>query len=289
MDLNPCQPRRFGGEGLDQSFCFRRMEMANHALDLTGKKFGKLTVVGIAHRDCGVHWHCTCDCGGKKVVHGPSLKSGQVKSCGCLVSEVMADKALDIEGVRFGRLVAVRATSNRRGHCVEWECVCDCGKIHYVGTDKLRSGSTNSCGCLRLEIHTTHGMSQSPEYHAWSRMKARCSNPLDNRWETHGARGILVCERWLESFENFYADMGARPAPSLSLERKDNDGNYTPENCVWATSREQADNRRTTLKIEIEGRVQSLKAWCRELSLPYLRTWKRLYKSGWTIERALQP
>jgi hypothetical protein len=263
--------------------------MGNHALNLTGQKFGKLTAVSIAHRVGGVHWLCSCDCGGEKVVHGPRLKTKKVKSCGCLYAEAGAARAHDLKGLRFGRLLVVKPTGYKRRGCTEWECVCDCGTRHNVGTDKLQSGATKSCGCLRLDNTATHRMTTAPEYGVWSAMKGRCLNQRDNRWATHGARGIRVCDRWLESFENFYADMGPRPSPSLSIERKDNNGDYTPENCVWATDREQADNRRTTLKITIDGRVQSLKAWCRELSIPYLRTWKRLYKSGWTLEKALQP
>ena len=263
--------------------------MANRALELTGQKFGKLTAVRVAHKVGGVHWHCDCDCGGSRVAPGPSLKSGAVRSCGCLVKEVMAGKALDLRGLRFGRLIAVKPMSSRRRNSVEWECLCDCGATHVASVDKLRGGYTRSCGCLRDDTHRTHGMSKSPEYGVWLSMKARCLNPLNARWETHGARGIKVCDEWLNSFENFYADMGARPDPKLSIERKDNDGGYTKENCVWATSREQADNRRTTIRVEIGGQTKSLKAWCRDMGIPYLRTWKRIYLSGWSIERALQP
>lgn len=267
--------------------------MANHALDLAGQKFGRLSVVRVAHKVGGVHWHCTCDCGNVKVARGADIKRGKVKSCGCLKSEfcsvVGASRALDLTGVRFGKLVAVKPTGLRRDRSIEWECACDCGAVSKVAAAKLRDGATKSCGCLRTETHTTHGMSKSPEFAVWYAMKERCSNQLNNRWATHGARGIRVCDRWVNSFENFYSDMGPRPESNLSLERVDNDGDYTPENCVWATDREQAENRRTTIRIEIDGRSQSLKAWCRELSVPYLRTWKRIYRSGWTLERALQP
>lgn len=262
--------------------------MANHALNLTGQRFGKLTAISVAHRNGGVHWNCQCDCGGTKVVYGPKLKQGGVKSCGCLVAESAAERVKDISGLRSGKLTAIKPTGRRR-HGTEWECICDCGKTHIARSSKLTRGEVRSCGCTRGAALRTHGLSKTPEYGAWMSMVLRCTNPLNNRWHTHGARGISVCQRWLDSFEDFLSDMGCKPHPNLSLERKDNDGNYTPGNCTWATSRDQADNRRTTIRIKIDGRVQSLKAWCRELSLPYLRTWKRIYMYGWSLERALQP
>lgn len=194
--------------------------------------------------------------------------------------------AVQIAGTRFGRLVAVKPTVERRRRSVVWECLCDCGVTALVAADKLKSGTTKSCGCLRTEIHTKHGMTETPEFSAWASMRGRCYNPASNRYHTHGARGIKVCDRWLESFENFYTDMGNRPSPSHSLERKDNDGSYEPSNCVWATPQEQAENRRTTLQITVDGTTKSLKAWCRDLGLPYVRTWKRLYRLGWPLNKA---
>lgn len=134
-----------------------------------------------------------------------------------------------------------------------------------------------------------NGDSSLPEYFIWSAMKDRCYNDKCNRWSTHGARGIVVCDRWRNSFKNFYADMGPRIDPKLSLERIDNDGPYSPENCKWATDREQAENRRTTHRITLNGKTQSLKAWCRDFGVPYVRTWKRVFKLKWEIERALKP
>jgi hypothetical protein len=105
---------------------------------------------------------------------------------------------------------------------------------------------------LVREIRTSHGMSQSAEYGCWNNMRLRCTNPNDKVFKHYGGRGISVCERW-ESFENFIADMGKRPSAAHSIEREDVNGNYTPDNCVWATQREQARNRRNTVYIEHEG------------------------------------
>lgn len=265
--------------------------MANHALDITGQRFGRLTVVDVAHRVGGVHWNCTCDCGGVKVAHGPKLKQGQVRSCGCLAHEAPALRAVDLTGHRFGSLLVTKISDKRLGRKKEraWECVCDCGNKRVVSTRNLRKGRSTSCGCTYVNSQKTHGMTKTPEYAVWCSMRRRCTDPTNSRWYTHGGRGIKVCESWMSSFENFIADMGRRPAPSLSIERIDNDGDYTPENCIWATDREQAENRRTTIRIKIDGRIQSLKAWCRELGLPYLKTYKRYVMRGWSLERALQP
>ena len=265
--------------------------MANHALELTGLRFGRLTVIGVAHRIGGVHWKCRCDCGSENVVRGSNLKSGKVKSCGCLARDAALRRSFDLTRLRFGNLTVTQMSDERLGHTKAraWDCVCDCGNKRVVSTNNLRRGVTTSCGCTYGNPRTTHGMSNTPEYGVWVSMRQRCSNPSDSRWHTHGGRGIRVCERWANSFENFINDMGWRPNPALSIERVDNDGDYTPDNCVWATDREQADNRRSTIRIEIYGKVQSLKAWCRELGIPYLRTWKRLIMRGWSLERALQP
>lgn len=196
-------------------------------------------------------------------------------------------KILNLTGRRFSRLVALQPSGARRQRSIEWECMCDCGTLTKVASSKLVSGETRSCGCIRAEIHTTHAMSSTLEYRIWSQMKERCYNPNNSRWPTHGRRGIKVCDRWRNSFENFIADMGARQSQGLSIERLDNDGDYTPQNCIWATSQQQAENRGTTRLIEIDGKRQSLKAWCREVGVPYLRTWKRIAQRGWEPQRAI--
>lgn len=131
-----------------------------------------------------------------------------------------------------------------------------------------------------------HGESnKSKEWEAWASMIQRCTNPKNKRYYSHGARGIRICDRWVNSFVNFLADMGRAPSKEYSLERVDNNGNYNPSNCKWATKVEQANNRRNNIRIEYMGRTQTLKQWCDELSLPYLRVKARIH-AGHSVQEA---
>lgn len=152
---------------------------------------------------------------------------------------------VNLNGLRFNRLVVERKLNERSSNGgVQWECQCDCGGKVVSSSDSLRRGNTQSCGCLRLEKITLHGMRNAPEYRCWSSMKSRCSNPRHRGFKDYGGRGISVCDRW-QVFENFLADMGPRPSDGHSIDRyPNNDGNYEPENCRWATAKQQIDNRR---------------------------------------------
>lgn len=161
-------------------------------------------------------------------------------------------KWIDLTGQRFGRLTVVRrAGSDKHKHRL-YECVCDCGAELHVISLSLKRGTTKSCGCLRNDVTreraTTHGHSAgykfTTEFMCYRGMKKRCTNENNKSYKDYGGRGIKVCDRWLESFENFYADMGSKPSPKHSIDRIDVDGNYEPLNCRWATAEEQVRNKR---------------------------------------------
>jgi hypothetical protein len=151
-------------------------------------------------------------------------------------------KPRDIRNQRFDRLVAISYVTPER-----WLCICDCGTSKVVIGSDLRRGKIRSCGCILRELkktgdlRRTHGASNTPEYRTWSSMINRCNNPKTSYFHRYGGRGIAVCSRWRESFENFFVDMGTRP-PGKTIDRIRVDGNYEPSNCRWATALEQAAN-----------------------------------------------
>jgi hypothetical protein len=187
-------------------------------------------------------------------------------------------KAKDLTGRRFGRLIAIGPVGIYKfstGSYVRWLCKCDCTGETVVISASLVGGHTTSCGCRLAEIKRdvwkntrTHGAAHKiPEYGVWGRMHSRCKNPSDPSYFRYGGRGINVCDRW-KDFANFSADMGLRPSSVHSIERIDNDGNYEPGNCRWATKKEQANNRRTSARITLFGRTQTLAQWAEELGMP---------------------
>ena len=151
-------------------------------------------------------------------------------------------KFQNITGQRFGRLVVVeRQPRTTRRDGVRWVCLCDCGRTMVTLGKRLKTGHTRSCGCLLREMKTTHGMAWTPTWRSWVSMKSRCGDPNSTSYKNYGGRGINVCDQWL-SFEKFIADMGERP-DGRSLDRVNNDGNYEPGNCRWATASQQRRNQ----------------------------------------------
>lgn len=202
----------------------------------------------------------------------------------------MGGRIRDLTGQRFGRLVAVRSCEERRNGSVMWECRCDCGTTLLVRAGYLTFGSTVSCGCYRKDQQraavTTHGGTLRREYRIWAGIRTRCVNEKDKRYHDYGGRGIVICNRWKDSFENFYADMGPRPSPKHSIDRRNNDGPYSPENCRWATEKEQQMNRSTTFYVSYSGKTQNLNVWSQETGIPHKVIYTRMYR-GWSAEKAL--
>ena len=187
----------------------------------------------------------------------------------------------DLTGRQFGRLAVVsRAPTNGRRDAY-WNCICDCGTRVEVKAGSLTYGSSQSCGCLRLEravaTNTRHGQSSTKEYRAWQAMRGRCENRNNKKFAIYGGRGIAVCEAWKASFEAFFADVGPCPTPQHSLDRyPDNNGNYEPGNVRWATAQEQGVNRRATNTVLIGGRDFHVIEVCRLFRVEVFRVVRRL-------------
>lgn len=190
----------------------------------------------------------------------------------------------DITGQRFYRLKVLKFAGYVHHKCglrtPHWECLCACGNRCIVARPSLANGLTRSCGCLHKEVHNagTHGMSHSKAYLAYQGMLQRTSNPKANSYKNYGARGIEVCERWRESFENFYADMGEPPTSSHTLDRKDNDGNYEPDNCRWVTRKTQQRNTRGNRIVHWRGRDMCVAEVAELERVPVARLYQGLYK-----------
>jgi hypothetical protein len=206
----------------------------------------------------------------------------------CLQSVLDGDrvKRRDISGMRFGRLTAIsRLHTDKGGHSV-WLCHCDCGNETEARYGDLRYGRKASCGCLKGIHSRTHGLSKThPLYRIWCDMRHRCMSPGDSGYHKYGARGITVCERWMK-FENFISDMGDRPE-GMQIERKDNNGPYSPENCIWATRAQQARNKRSTILITFNGETLCLLDWCKKLGLKYETIRQRIKRGRWSPLQAL--
>lgn len=200
-------------------------------------------------------------------------------------------------GQRFGRLIIVadagRVLQPSGQSKKVWECLCDCGKKVIVRQGKLRLGTTKSCGCFRVdnttEMRTTHGKHGTTEFNILAGIKQRCLNPNSDAYKHYGGRGITVCDRWLgkDGLENFISDMGPRPSPEHTIDREDNSMGYSPDNCRWATAKEQANNTRRNTFIEFDGQTKTLIEWATIYGIKSSTLCQRLYRSKWTIEKSL--
>lgn len=195
-------------------------------------------------------------------------------------------------GARFGRLTVLAYCQPQPDpKHPRYRCRCDCGTEKTFDGGNIERGVSTSCGCLRVEQlrarSITHGGSNTAEYRIWFDMKERCGNKSKRDFMNYGGRGISVCSRWLGDFAAFYADMGPRPSTKHSIDRKDTNGHYEPDNCRWATATQQRENQRRTRLFTFNGHTGTLKDLARRAGISYTAVHQRVNTLGWTVDKAL--
>lgn len=206
-------------------------------------------------------------------------------------------RLVDITGHTYGRLTVLRRGGSGKRRQAMWACACTCGKTVEVIGRNLRSGNSKSCGCWNDEVRRTrplrHGCAAKgkvkSEYVIWKNIIRRCESPTCASYARYGARGITICGRWRSDFGNFLADMGPRPSRDHSVERVDNDGPYSPDNCRWATRFEQGANKRSNRLLTCQGRTMHLAAWSRESGINRATIETRLDAGVDTFEAIFSP
>lgn len=200
-------------------------------------------------------------------------------------------KPVNITDQRFGRLRAVKLAFRDKHNREHWLFKCDCGQEKAIEKSSVKTGHTKSCGCLQLDnnkiVGITHNKSKTREFKIWLGIKKRCLNRKCHAYKDYGARGIMICDRWLISFEDFLADMGYAPSQFHSIDRIDNNGNYEPSNCKWITRKEQNNNTRRNRIFSYEGKNYTLSNLCDKLGLKYQLIYDRVTKLKWKIEEAI--
>lgn len=198
---------------------------------------------------------------------------------------------IDISGEKYGRLTAIKRLPKENDEKTKWLCKCDCGEVSEVNLSDLRAGKTKSCGCFRRELTSkmreSHKKTDTRLYSIWSSMKTRCYNPKSESYPDYGGRGIKVCDKWKENFEEFYHwanKNGYRE--HLTLDRIENDENYCPENCRWATGLQQGRNKRNNIIIKINNSERLLLEWCEIFGIRYDIVYGRI-RWGWNPIKAL--
>ena len=259
-------------------------KVKNHA----GKVINGITCLrrSLNRKGASFLWHFRCHCGRGFEAVFSSVSGGNIKSCGC-----KRTRFIDMTGQVFSGIVCEGFVEIRNGQTMfRWRC--HCGDRFIANGRSLLRGLTKSCGCktiaMRREKATVHGMSHTKTHRAWVHMLDRCYRPSDCSFQNYGGRGICVCDRWRESFENFYADMGEPPTDNHSIDRIDNDGPYCKENCRWATRTEQVNNTRVNRLITIHGETKTLAQWCHGSKTKLYRlAGARIRDFGWCDECAI--
>lgn len=266
-------------------------------VDITGQTFGRLTVLGRApNRGTITMWKCVCSCPehNEVVVSGYDLKAGKVRSCGCLKKELIRDRCgAKLQGKIFGRLEVLECVGKDGFNNLLWKCRClNDGNIIIATSAHLLSGHTQSCGCYKAdrssETHTKYkdDVTKHLAITVLGSMKDRCYNENCKDFPGWGGRGITICKEWMNDPEEFAKwAVGNGYSPGLSIDRIDNSGPYSPENCRWVTMCMQANNKRNNRYISIDGYRQTIAQWCRDIGINP----DRLYsKSDFEVENIIR-
>lgn len=272
-------------------------------IDLTGKRFGRLTVIERADNSGKgrVRWKCRCDCGNNSVVRSSDLLSGATKSCGCLTKERIIEannrKVVDLTGKKFNMLTAIKITrieKNSKGRNVRyWLCKCDCGGFKEVDGFSLTRGHVKSCGCDRKKYGAL--VKDMKLYGIYQCMKQRCFNKNDINYKNYGGRGISVCDEWMgkNGFDNFYKwaiSAGyddSKGRFEQSIDRIDVNKDYSPDNCKFSTMEEQCYNKRNTVKLEYNGGIYNLKELSELCQISADTLYQRIIRYNWSVDRAI--
>ena len=209
----------------------------------------------------------------------------------------MVKKRMNLIGKRFGRLTVIDFAEDyvppSNHHVAQWKCRCDCGNEIIVAQNHLRNNHTKSCGCLQKntvsEKSKKHGMSKTRHHTIWKSMLSRCKTKTGGSYQNYGGRGINVCQEWADDFMNFYCwaiDSGY--AENLYLERKNNNGNYCPENCAWITYKEQQRNKRNNHFLTYKGETKTMIEWSEILKINYGTLCYRINVAKWSVEKAFE-
>lgn len=271
------------------------MKDKNESKDLIGQRFGRLTVVSIAetgrYKSGGkyIKWNCLCDCGTIKAIKTSDFKYGRTISCGCAKAETSSKRnRLDVIGKTFGDLTVESEAGRVRG-CITWNCVCTCGNKRVVRGFDLVHGKITSCQqCVKKRTsRMVNGGHRSRLYTCWNHMKSRCYNVNDKSYSYYGGRGIVVCDEWKNSYKAF-SDWALANGYSneLSLDRINVNGNYNPDNCRWATFKQQMNNTRANRILEHNGECHTVSEWADIIGIKSDIIYCRLHH-GWSVDRAL--
>lgn len=198
-------------------------------------------------------------------------------------------KLINLKGQKFGRLIVIKRVENNQHGKLQWLCECNCGQRKVIMGNNLKRSNTQSCGCLRTERRLKHGhtigTTRSKTHQVWQHIKQRCLNMNNPDYYNYGARGIMVCNRWKNSFKNFLKDMSEKPI-NHQIDRIDNNGNYCKSNCRWVTSKINNRNRRNNHLITYDNKTRCLSAWAEEIGMNKTTLRDRII-AGWSIEKTL--